>query len=421
MHISSIVAPCKRAIVVAAALSFGLVATAQADFINGNFEAGDFTGWTVQGHGIPGNILVMPPTTLANLGLTAGSSMSANLAAGSAGSTNGMLAWGTQVARAHDEVNGYNNTASSLTQSIILTNADIDSDGRVHVRFVAAPVLEDPGHPADQQPYFFIELTNKTKGTQLFHTFNYSNEAGVPWQTYGGYKYTDWQAFDIPMNVGSDVDIGDEIELVAVGAGCGQSGHAGAVYLDDVRTTLSIAGASLWVTATGPATACRSLTASTSVTYTYTYENNGDERVNGIVVNVPMPVTSNAEDTLFSSITNPSFGGGTCSAPANPGDPALCNIGDLNPGESGTFSLTVQIPSGPLVGIDPTLNNGSYTINGTSDVTGNPISRLGPLVRTVLSVCAVAPTKVPSLNQFTMLLLAGLLSLLGVLSIQRRA
>lgn len=61
MRISSIVAPCKRAIVVAAALNFGLVATAQADFINGNFETGDFTGWTAQGHGIPGNIPVMPP------------------------------------------------------------------------------------------------------------------------------------------------------------------------------------------------------------------------------------------------------------------------------------------------------------------------------------------------------------------------
>lgn len=57
------------------------------------------------------------------------------------------------------------------------------ADGLVHVRFVVLPVLQNPGHSLREQPYYFVSITNTTKGTTLASRFNFSNEAGVPWQS----------------------------------------------------------------------------------------------------------------------------------------------------------------------------------------------------------------------------------------------
>src|SRR5690606_5867703 len=123
----------------------------------------------------------------------------------------------------------------------------------------------------------------------------------------------------------SDVAIGDEIELITVGAGCGQSGHAGALYLDNVRTQLAVTGTSLWITAAGPDSVC--LAGGSRVTYTYTFQNNGSDPVTDVIASLGMPATSDGMEMEFLSIGSPTFGGGSCSAPATPNGPALCDIG----------------------------------------------------------------------------------------------
>ncbi|WP_460480061.1 IPTL-CTERM sorting domain-containing protein [Comamonas humi] len=364
-----------------------LAVAAHADFVNGGFEATpDFSGWTQKGYTIPGAIPSFPPTTESDLGLTpnAANIRSAVLSAGSESLTGGALAWSDKVARVHTAVNanGKNNRASAIEQSIVVANGDIDADGKVHIRFTAAPVLEDPGHQSDEQPYFFIEIT-KADGTSLFHTFNFANQAGVPWVAVGGIKYTDWQAFDIPLDPGL-VALGDTVTVKVIAAGCGPSGHAGAVYLNNVRSgNGNVQGASLWVTAEGPAAVNRHTNpdGTTDVTYTYTYKNNGNAAVSNVTVNPAMPQTTDStpKDTSFVGITQPSFGGGACTAPAGgvgSTSPAACSIGTLQPGESGTFTMTVRVPADTAADL---LNNGTYPIAGT----GVP-SLLGPLVKTNL-------------------------------------
>jgi hypothetical protein len=362
-----------------------LASAAHADFANGSFEdTPAFSGWVTEGHRVPSRIPNFPPTTMADLGLTPNSSYERSdvlAAPGSASATGGVLAWSDQVARVHIENStGRNYTASSIEQSITLTASDVDTDGRVHVRFTAAPVLEAPNHSADQQPYFFIEIT-KADGTSLFHTFNFANEAGVPWVSApGNIQFTDWQAFDVPLDPAL-VGAGDTITLKAIAAGCGQGGHAGAVYLNNVRTTNNVTGASLWVTANGPAVVQRHTNpdGSTDITYTYTYTNNGSTPVDNVVVDPAMPVDTSGTTTTFVNIGQPSFGGGSCTGPAagmGSTDPAQCTLGTLQPGESGTFTMTVRVPPGTTA---DQVNNGTYPIAGT----GVP-SLLGPLVETDL-------------------------------------
>lgn len=370
------------------ALSAGglmLASAARADFVNGNFDATPaFDGWTHAGHTIPKVIPTFPPLTLSDLGLSSAevpaNDKSAVLSAGNDVTTGGQLTWSDPVARVHtsDKGSGRGNKASSISQQITIAAGDVDVDGKVHIRFTAAPVLDEPGHPEEEQPYFFIEIT-KADGTSLFSTFNFANQAGIPWKKEGDVTFTDWQAFDIALDP-AQVAVGDQVKLTVIAAGCGQSGHTGAVYLNNIRTTNTVSGASLWVTAEGP-DAVRKHTnpdGSTDVTYTYTYRNDGSTTVDNVTVTPSMPQTTETTpvDTSLVSIGNPSTSGASCNGTAGSTGAASCTIGRLAPGESGTFTMTVRVPAGTAA---DSLNNGSYPIAGTAVP---PL--LGPLVKTAL-------------------------------------
>src|SRR5438477_557527 len=62
--------------------------------------------------------------------------------------------------------NGSQQNVNSMSQTMTIAAGDVDpADALVHVRFVAAPVLQNPQHQAFQEPYFFVQLTNVTKNT----------------------------------------------------------------------------------------------------------------------------------------------------------------------------------------------------------------------------------------------------------------
>ncbi|MBF5003684.1 IPTL-CTERM sorting domain-containing protein [Diaphorobacter caeni] len=373
-----------------------LAPAAHAEFSNGNFESVTaFEGWTRFGWEIPKTITTFPPTKSADLGLTRSSAgdLSTVRNAGADKTTDNLLTWSDRVALVHtsDNSSGKNRKASSIEQQITIAASDVDADGKVHVRFTAAPVLEAPDdHEENEQPYFFIEIT-KADGTTLFSTFNFANQPGIPWKLSKNSEvtYTDWQAFDIPLDA-QQVKPGDQITLRVIAAGCGKTGHTGAVYLNNVRMQSGVSGASLWVTASGPTAVMRHTGAdgSTQVTYEYTYTNNGDVPVNNVIVQPSMPQTTDKapKTTSFVSIGSPSVGGGACTAPATAGAAASCSIGTLAPGESGTFQMTVLVPGDTSA---DQLNNGTYPIAGDSVP-----ALLGPLVKT-----ALLADMVPDLSQ----------------------
>src|SRR5690606_18936872 len=82
--------------------------------------------------------------------------------------------------------NGSGTNVNSLSQKMTITTSDIDpSDGRAHVRFAVAPVLQNPGHTPAQQPYYFVQLKNNTTGQVLYQDYNASAQPGVPWKFIG--------------------------------------------------------------------------------------------------------------------------------------------------------------------------------------------------------------------------------------------
>ena len=195
-------------------------------FVNGGFETGTLGSWTISTGLNTTGLAAVPPSSTAQLQLSAGgtsftfartnatpqSQLPAGLSAGAGvprwprfGTTSAVInEYATTVPAGQTYHQGANNNVNSLKQSMVTSFADVDpSDGKVHVRFVLAPVLEAAGHTPAQQPYFFVVVRNLTAPRQgeLYTNFNFSNQPGVPWQTQGSgasaLLFTDWQIFDI--------------------------------------------------------------------------------------------------------------------------------------------------------------------------------------------------------------------------------
>jgi uncharacterized repeat protein (TIGR01451 family) len=258
---------------------------------------------------------------------------------------------------------GNDQNVNSLTQSMTIAAGDVDpADGLVHVRFTVAPVLQNPAHQADEQPYYFVQVTDTTKGTILYSDFNLSG-AGIAWirvnpGAANEIDYTNWQLVDVAPGA-SGVAMGDTVKLDVIGAGCAIMQHWGEVYLDGVGPVIP----GLNVEGTGPAQA----NPGSDITYTFTYKNGGTVAATGTTIDITIPT-----GTTFQSFTPPA--GATCTTPAVGGTGTIvCTFaGAIAAAASGTFTLTVQIDAA-TTGI---VTESNYQIQSTQETTlvGPPIN-----------------------------------------------
>lgn len=383
-----------------------LAPLAHAEFQNGSFEQ-DWTSWTVSPLRVANKIPTFPPAKFEDLGtvpwVAADPGVSVVVGTTVADHTGSKLTtplFGNKSARVGDGRTQYR--GASIRQTAAMSVADIDpADGKVHVRFAVAPVLDAPAHPGNQQPYFFVEIKNLTKGTQLFHTFNFANQTGVAWQAVGAYQFTNWQAIDVAPGDGV-LDVGDQVEVIIVSGGCGQSGHGGLVYVDSGQGLNTLPGP--FVTATAPQYVVRSDAAPVvqrTVDYNYHYSNGGDAPMTNSQVVIRSPQDQDVRNASGGQISpqqnlrvDPTTLPGVCAVTTitpppshvdgslGPIDVVTCNVGTLNPGNSGDLQLKWIVPSDARA---PTINHGNYFIRSDSSP---PL--LGPLVKSELTALKLA-------------------------------
>lgn len=340
----------------------------QANFVNGNFETGDLSGWTFSSNLNPA-LLVVPPTQITDLNLQtggtnrtfvrSGATPESVLAAGIGASDTLKYPRFGQYATVVNELGDQRNV-NRLSQTMTTTAADVDPlDSRIHVRFCLAPVLENAGHPDKEQPYFYVEVNNTTQNKRLFNSFNFAGQAGVPWKTAStGSQYTDWQLFDLAVPA-ADLAVGDSVKMELFAAGCSAGGHYGHLYVDGFGAFvpgLTVAGYAAPTAQPG-----------TNLVYTFQVKNGAAQNADGVVVTEVLPT-----GTTFVSVA-----GASCTTPAvGASGTVTCNLGTIAAGNGTTFQLTVLVDSEATGSI----NNGNYNIRGTGI---SPL--IGPLVQSQIA------------------------------------
>jgi len=233
----------------ARALPLGLLAvslllafptSAFALFGNGGFESGNFGSWTKATFLNPG-LQGAPPFVGADIVRNGGGADLTSVLGPYAvmsqtdANTGGVLHYpvsGQYCAVVNFE--GINRNGNTLTQQAATGAGDVQADGKVHVEFAWAAVVQNPAHGATEQPYVYVAVRDVTKGTLLYESFIFAGDGSI-WNDVpnspDGIQYTNWQVIDVaPGNVA--LTAGDQVAIEVTAAGCSRGGHWGYVYVD---------------------------------------------------------------------------------------------------------------------------------------------------------------------------------------------
>jgi hypothetical protein len=194
-----------------------------ADFVNGGFETGDFTGWTQGGGYWYGGAAPINPATY-----DGGPPNNYIMSGGTDPYTGAPTVYnGKYSVRANDNYNNY--SVSTIKQSV--TNYTQNN-----IYFAWNAVLEG-SHGLYDSDYFSLTLRDDSKGIDVVSRAYSSAGAigagtsGVTWTLYSGYVYSsDWVTEQIDLvKLGL---VGDDFTLTLLASDCPYGGHWGYAYLD---------------------------------------------------------------------------------------------------------------------------------------------------------------------------------------------
>jgi len=199
-------------------------------FVNGGFEAGNYSGWTVRtgdynGGGLGGIAWNAVPFSSQGQVTMIGVGGPAD----PFGAPFNTPFYGNYMARLNPYNSG-NHDVTQLSQSGVVAAADIDTnDNKYHLRFGWGAVLDNPSHPTTQNPFFDVEIFQN--GTSIYHVNHQSSDPGWTFLRNGG-PYND-PIYYASANLDIDtLALGDTIEVRVTAADCSASAHDGLAYVD---------------------------------------------------------------------------------------------------------------------------------------------------------------------------------------------
>jgi len=223
----------KKALGIVAATIFA-APTFAASFVNGGFEAGDTSSWTVGSSGDRSSISnsqITPATFLpGGSQYNTGSQHSAVIASGTVdpniGAALGSTVYsGNYSYRVEDTTNG--GYASAISQTVA-------NYSDANIFFAWKAVLENGGHSQNQSALMMITLHDDTTNLDVISRIYNAGAGGggvdTRFSTLSGFFYTsDWQVEQLPIDAALS---GHTFTLSVLAADCEPTGHTGYVYLD---------------------------------------------------------------------------------------------------------------------------------------------------------------------------------------------
>lgn len=219
----------QRTCLLTAASALALAMSANAGFVNGGFETGDFTGWTLE-HGTN----LGGPATITWSSGSAGHAYivgpGAQLPSRDPYSSFDTAFNGDYMAQLNEFVPpGGAGLAHATRISQTGTMGALETD--VYINWGAA--MEDPNHPANQQPFFQIEVY---KNGGLFDSLFKVADPGPGWTLSGAGPDGASTYYSSGQYHLAGLTAGDTVRVVMTVADCSPTGHAGWAYLDGIGT-----------------------------------------------------------------------------------------------------------------------------------------------------------------------------------------
>lgn len=218
--------PMKGVLLVILACLFSSLPALAGSFVNGNFQSGDFSGWTQGGGYWYGGWPLNPSSYLpggSNYNISGNRSavVTDYLDPNTDNMLHSVLAPNSYSARVNDGVNDY-------TVSVISQTVNNYTDPNIY--FAWAAVLQG-SHDLTDSDNFTLQLTDNTTGTDLYNiSYSSASAAGTNLFTESSsyWYYTPWQLETLDVSALQ----GHDFTLTLLASDCPYGGHAGYVYLD---------------------------------------------------------------------------------------------------------------------------------------------------------------------------------------------
>ena len=223
----------KAAIGMAMAALFAAPAYADS-FVNGGFESGNTSGWTVGSSGDRSSILnpAMSPATFLPGGTEYNTNAphSAIIASGTVDPNIG-AALGTTVYSGNSSYRVEDTTFGGYASAISQT---VSNYTEANIFFAWKAVLENGGHDQDESALMMLTLHDDTTNTTVISRIYNAGAGGggvdTRFSTLGDFFYTaDWQIEQLAIDSALS---GHTFTLSVLAADCNPTGHTGYVYLD---------------------------------------------------------------------------------------------------------------------------------------------------------------------------------------------
>jgi hypothetical protein len=181
---------------------------------NPSFEAGDFSGWTVETH-----LDFDPGTPIPTLSAVMDNTVQPF---DEMDPTLPTTYTGRYAARVNDSTP--NNHVSSITQ-----NVTVPSSGASEIRFHWAAMLQDSGHLPPDRPYVDIKVHDDTANADVYYQHFFANDPSYTgWTAVNGWQEIGWQTVVVSMAGAA----GHQVTITVTAADCTGGGHGGYAYFD---------------------------------------------------------------------------------------------------------------------------------------------------------------------------------------------